>query len=219
VVEDAKHVQCHKGSIYEAVPTAAFKRQRSAAAEICWFNADWIDEFSNGPLSNALETRLCCEGWLPGLMQTRWHRPQPLPRKSLTVFDLLTRPGPDLSPEERAEVKKVARYLLERVRSVLVLNWRQKAQARAQVKLIIEDTLDEGSRIPTHLTCTRTNAQSYSSMCSRRSAMFKSLNAILKPSQPRSGKAFDTNRCRSALKHLRCACAGGLLNSIWLAGF
>ena len=27
---------------------------------------------------------------------------------------------------------------------MLVLNWRQKAQARAQVKLTIEDTLDEG---------------------------------------------------------------------------
>jgi type I restriction enzyme, R subunit len=27
-----------------------------------------------------------------------------------------------------------------------VLNWRQKVQARAQVKLAIEDTLDEGPR-------------------------------------------------------------------------
>jgi type I restriction enzyme, R subunit len=38
----------------------------------------------------------------------------------------------------------VARHLLQRVRGALVLNWRQKAQARAQVKLAIEDTLDEG---------------------------------------------------------------------------
>ena len=38
----------------------------------------------------------------------------------------------------------MARHLLERVRQALVLNWRQKAQARAQVKLAIEDTLDEG---------------------------------------------------------------------------
>ena len=30
------------------------------------------------------------------------------------------------------------------IRGSLVLNWRQKAQARAQVRLAIEDTLDEG---------------------------------------------------------------------------
>ena len=67
-----------------------------------------------------------------------------LTEEELTVFDLLTRPGPDLAPAERDEVKKVARRLLQRVRSALVLNWRQKAQARAQVKLAIEDALDEG---------------------------------------------------------------------------
>jgi type I restriction enzyme, R subunit len=72
------------------------------------------------------------------------HVREQLTEEELTVFDLLTRPGPDLSPEERAEVKKVARHLLERVRNVLVLNWRHKAQARAQVKLAIEDTLEEG---------------------------------------------------------------------------
>ena len=60
------------------------------------------------------------------------------------MFDLLTRPGPDLSPDERDEVKKVARHLLERVRGALVLNWREKSQARAQVRLAIEDALDEG---------------------------------------------------------------------------
>jgi len=67
-----------------------------------------------------------------------------LTEDELTVFDLLTRPGPNLTPDERGEVKKVARQLLERVRTALVLNWRQKAQWRAQVRLAIEDTLDEG---------------------------------------------------------------------------
>jgi hypothetical protein len=70
--------------------------------------------------------------------------------RSIRVRAAAIRPGPDLSPEERAEVKKVARYLLERVRSVLVLNSRQKAQARAQVKLTIEDTLDEGATALLH---------------------------------------------------------------------
>ena len=72
------------------------------------------------------------------------HVREQLTEEELTVFDLLTGPGPDLAPAERDEVKKVARRLLQRVRGALVLNWRQKAQARAQVKLAIEDAIDEG---------------------------------------------------------------------------
>jgi type I restriction enzyme R subunit len=72
------------------------------------------------------------------------HVREQLTEEELTVFDLLTRPGPDLSPEEREEVKKVARHLLASVRAALVLNWRQKAQARARVRLAIKDTLDDG---------------------------------------------------------------------------
>ena len=72
------------------------------------------------------------------------HVRERLTEEELTVFDLLTRPGPDLTSAERDEVKKVARHLLQRVRGALVLNWRQKAQARARVRLAIEDTLDEG---------------------------------------------------------------------------
>jgi type I restriction enzyme R subunit len=62
----------------------------------------------------------------------------------LTIFDILTRPGPELSGEERDEVKKVAHHLLDRLNTLLVLDWRKRASARAQVRLAIEDTLDEG---------------------------------------------------------------------------
>jgi type I restriction enzyme R subunit len=72
------------------------------------------------------------------------HVREHLSEEELTVFDLLTRPGPDLTPREREQVKKVARQLLERVQAALVLDWRQRAQARAQVRLVIEDALDEG---------------------------------------------------------------------------
>jgi type I restriction enzyme R subunit len=67
-----------------------------------------------------------------------------LTEEELTVFDILTRPGPELSAEERDEVKKVARALLEKLKTAIVLDWRRRAQARAQVRLAIEDTLDEG---------------------------------------------------------------------------
>ncbi len=72
------------------------------------------------------------------------HVREQLSEEELTVFDLLTRPGPNLSDEEREEVKKVARLLLKRVKQALVIDWRQKAQARAQVRLAIEDELDGG---------------------------------------------------------------------------
>jgi len=72
------------------------------------------------------------------------HVREHLREEELTIFDILTRPGPKLSTEEREEVKKVARQLLERLNALLVLGWRQKIQARAKVRLAIEDTLDEG---------------------------------------------------------------------------
>lgn len=60
------------------------------------------------------------------------------------MFDILTRPGPDLSPVERDEVKKVARVMLDKLKVAVVLDWRQRAQARAHVRLTIEDALDDG---------------------------------------------------------------------------
>jgi type I restriction enzyme R subunit len=70
------------------------------------------------------------------------HVREHLREEELTIFDILTRPGPKLSTEEREEVKKVARQLLERLNVLLVLGWRQKIQSRAKIHLAIEDTLE-----------------------------------------------------------------------------
>jgi len=72
------------------------------------------------------------------------HVRENMTEEELVIFDILTRPAPELSGEERDEVKKVARELLARLKELLVLNWRQKAAARSQLKLAIEDTLDAG---------------------------------------------------------------------------
>lgn len=72
------------------------------------------------------------------------HVRENMSEEELVIFDILTRPAPALSTDERAEVKKVARELLARLKSLLVLNWRQKSTARSQLKLTIEDTLDTG---------------------------------------------------------------------------
>jgi len=59
------------------------------------------------------------------------HVREHLTEEELVVFDILTRPAPELGTEERAEVKKVVRQLLGRVKELLVINWRQKASARS----------------------------------------------------------------------------------------
>ncbi len=71
------------------------------------------------------------------------HISEQLSEEELAMFDLLTRPNTALSEQEKAEVKKVARTLLETLkREKLVLDWRNKQQARANVKVTIEEMLD-----------------------------------------------------------------------------
>ena len=72
------------------------------------------------------------------------HVRENMSEEELVILDILTRPAPELSTEERNEVKKVARDLLVKLKGLLVLNWRQKSTARSQLKLAIEDTLDLG---------------------------------------------------------------------------
>jgi type I restriction enzyme R subunit len=70
------------------------------------------------------------------------HVREHLTEEELVIFDILTRPAPELSTPEREQVKKVAKALLARLNQLLVLNWRQKSAARSTLKLAIEDTLD-----------------------------------------------------------------------------
>jgi hypothetical protein len=99
------------------------------------------------------------------------------------LFDLLTRPGPDLAPVERDEVKKVARHLLGRVRGVLAhnVNWRGKVQARAQVREAIEVVLDGGLRVPTRRTCTRASVPWCSSTSSSTSERPQRSSRVRRP--------------------------------------
>lgn len=72
------------------------------------------------------------------------HIRENLSEEELTLFDILLKPAPDLTDSERTKVKAVARELLDKVKALLVLNWREKAASRAQLKLAIEDALDLG---------------------------------------------------------------------------
>ena len=88
------------------------------------------------------------------------HIRENMSEEELVVFDILTRPAPELSAVERTEIKKIARDLLARLKQLLVINWRQKSTARSQVKLAIEDMLDTGlppayspGRLPPEVFC------------------------------------------------------------------
>ncbi|MFC4251514.1 type I restriction enzyme endonuclease domain-containing protein [Sinimarinibacterium flocculans] len=54
--------------------------------------------------------------------------------EELALFDILTKPEPKLTKAEEAEAKKVCRELLDTLkREKLILDWREKQQARAGV--------------------------------------------------------------------------------------
>ena len=72
------------------------------------------------------------------------HVRENLSEEELVIFDILTRPAPELRAAERAELKKVARHLLSKLKQLLVLDWRHTVAARSKVKLAIEDVLDQG---------------------------------------------------------------------------
>jgi type I restriction enzyme R subunit len=67
-----------------------------------------------------------------------------LTEEELVVFDLLTKPDLNLTKQETAEVKKVAKVLLEKLKKEkLVLDWRKQQTTRAMVFTTITDILDQ----------------------------------------------------------------------------
>jgi type I restriction enzyme R subunit len=68
-----------------------------------------------------------------------------LSEEELAIFDLLTKPDPTLTKAQEAEVKKVVRELLAKLkRELLVLDWKQRQATRAAVQVAIEHALDDG---------------------------------------------------------------------------
>ena len=66
-----------------------------------------------------------------------------LDEPELAIFDLLTRPDPVLTAEERAQVKAIARKLMDHITERLVLDWRRKAETREAARVLVRDILDE----------------------------------------------------------------------------
>jgi len=65
--------------------------------------------------------------------------------EELALFDLLTKPQIELGKADREKVKATAREILATLKAgKLVLDWRKRQQARAEVRVTIEKLLDRG---------------------------------------------------------------------------
>jgi type I restriction enzyme R subunit len=73
-----------------------------------------------------------------------------LTEEELAIFDILTKPTPDLPPKEKQEVKQIARKLLQTLKQAkLVLDWRKKLRTRADVYSTVKIVLDDLPRVYT----------------------------------------------------------------------
>ncbi|MBK1830775.1 type I restriction endonuclease subunit R [Verrucomicrobiaceae bacterium R5-34] len=73
------------------------------------------------------------------------HVRESVSEEQLAIFDILTRPGPELEPTEIESIKKVCKELLGKLKTeLLVLAWRKKRTTRAAVRVEIEKMLDAG---------------------------------------------------------------------------
>ena len=62
--------------------------------------------------------------------------------EELAIFDLLTKPEPDLTRAQAIEVKVAAKKLLDHIADKLVLDWKRKQQTRSAVKVAVRKVLD-----------------------------------------------------------------------------
>jgi type I restriction enzyme R subunit len=72
------------------------------------------------------------------------HIQENLSEEQLALFDILTKPALELTEKDKKQVKTTARQLLQTLKNEkLVLGWRKKQQARAEVLYTIEKVLDD----------------------------------------------------------------------------
>ncbi|MCK2047063.1 type I restriction endonuclease subunit R [Chromohalobacter moromii] len=68
-----------------------------------------------------------------------------LSEEELALFDIITKPAPEMTDKEVAKVKAMCRELLETLtKEKLVLDWRKKAQAKGDVRRTLEVVFDRG---------------------------------------------------------------------------
>ncbi|GEA51158.1 DEAD/DEAH box helicase [Vibrio inusitatus NBRC 102082] len=64
-----------------------------------------------------------------------------LTEEELAVYDLMVQEAP-LTDKERNQIKEIAKVLTEKMKEILVIDWRKKQRTKARVKNMIEEVLD-----------------------------------------------------------------------------
>ena len=73
------------------------------------------------------------------------HVREELTEEELALFDLMTKPEPELTAAQETQIKKVVRQLLAKLKwELLVLDWKKRQQTRAAVEVTINGELDAG---------------------------------------------------------------------------
>jgi type I restriction enzyme R subunit len=138
----------HKNTELEALK-AAIRARLEIMMQVNRTRADFkdkfeklIEDYNNGSLNieQLFQDLLNLSNSLDN--EDERHVRENLTQEELVIFDILTRPAPELSTAERDEIKKIAKHLLLRIKSLLVLDWRKSSQARSSLRLAIEDDLD-----------------------------------------------------------------------------
>ena len=123
----------------------------NALARVNPTRADWVEkfqqlisEYNNGSVNVEEFFKRLVEFTQQLNEEERRGLAENLSEEQLAVYDLLMRPAPELTEAEKNKVKQVAESLLELLkREKLVLDWRKEQQARAAVRLAIDETLDQ----------------------------------------------------------------------------
>ena len=63
--------------------------------------------------------------------------------EELAIFDLLTKPEPELTHAEATKVKGAAKKLLEHISDKLVLDWKRRQQTRSAMRVAVLDVLND----------------------------------------------------------------------------
>jgi type I restriction enzyme, R subunit len=130
---------------------AAVAAKVTALASLNPTRAEWVDRFQelideyNAGSLNVEEFFKRLVEFTKGLSdEERRAVGESLDEEQLAIYDILTRPGPNMGADEKRQVKNVAQSLLTTLkREKLVLDWRKEQRSRAAVRLTVETKLDE----------------------------------------------------------------------------
>lgn len=64
-----------------------------------------------------------------------------LSEEELAIFDLIAKPERELTIAQSVQVKAAAKELIDRIADKFVLDWKRKEQARAKVRIVVQDVL------------------------------------------------------------------------------